>query len=66
MSPNSNNSVLHKYTVFVSKTFLFQAIHFVQTVLIQTIQISVSLRTVKNQISSISNSSLEHTKTVPF
>ena len=31
-----------KYTVYLSKTFLFQAIQFSQTVLIQTIQFSIS------------------------
>ena len=35
----SNNSVKHVYTVWFSKTFLFQAIQFSQTVLIQTILI---------------------------
>ncbi len=38
----SNTSVQHKYTVSLSKTFLFQAIQFIQKVLIQTIQFSIS------------------------
>ena len=32
-----------KYTVYLSKTFLFQEIQFNQTVLIQTIQFSISI-----------------------
>ena len=35
-----------KYTVYLSKTFLFQAIQFSQTVLIQTIQFSMSIHLV--------------------
>ena len=35
-----------KYTVYLSKTFLFQAIQFSQTVLIQTIQFSTSMQLV--------------------
>ena len=35
-----------KYTVYLSKTFLFQAIQFSQTVRIQTIQFSVSMQLV--------------------
>ena len=37
----SNISVKYKYTVQLSKTFLFQAIQFSQTVLIKTIQFSI-------------------------
>ena len=33
-----------KYTVYLSKTFLFKAIQFIQTVLIQTIQFSISVQ----------------------
>ena len=33
-----------KYTVSMSKTFLFQAIQFSQTVLIQTIQFIISMQ----------------------
>ena len=40
----SNNSISHKYTVQVSKTFLIQAIRFIQTVLIQ-LSISTDLFT---------------------
>ena len=35
-----------KYTVYLLKTFLFQAIQFSQTVLIQTIQLSISMQLV--------------------
>ena len=35
-----------KYTVYLSKTFLFQAIQFSQTVLIQIIQFSISIQLV--------------------
>ena len=53
VSSISNYSVLYEYTVYMSKTFLFQTIHFVQTVLIQLIQFSIStdffLHTVKRQ-----------------
>ena len=42
ISSISNNSVKHEYTVQLSKTFLFQAIQFIQTVLIQLIQFSIS------------------------
>ena len=38
----SNNSVYYEYRVYLSKTFLFQAIKFSQTVLIKTIQFSIS------------------------
>ena len=33
-----------EYTIYLSKTFLFQAIQFSQTVLIQTIQFSISMQ----------------------
>ena len=33
-----------EYTVYKLKTFLFQAIQFSQTVLIQTIQLSISMQ----------------------
>ena len=36
-----------KYTVYLSKTFLFQAIQFSQTVLNQTIQFSISMQLVQ-------------------
>ena len=39
----SNNSVKHKYIVQLSKTFLFQAFQFSQTVLIKTIQFNISI-----------------------
>ena len=39
----SNNSVSHEYTIWLSKTFLFQAIQFIQTILIQLIQFSISM-----------------------
>ena len=42
ISNNSVHSLYNKYTVWLSKTFLFQAIQFSQTVLIQTIQFSIS------------------------
>ena len=42
VSSISNNSVLHEYTVWLLKTFLFQAIQLIQTVLIQLIPFSVS------------------------
>ena len=48
----SNNSVQHKYTVYLWNTFLFQAIQFIQIVLIQLILFSIStdcLHTVKCQ-----------------
>ena len=35
ISSISNNSIVHEYTVELSKTFLFQAIQFIQTVIIQ-------------------------------
>ena len=38
-----NNSVWRKYAVYMSKTFLFQGIQFIQTVLFQTIQFSISI-----------------------
>ena len=38
----SNDSVDHEYTVQLLKTFLFQAIQFIQTVLIQLIKFSIS------------------------
>ena len=41
----SNNSVKPKYTIWLSKTFLFQAIQFSQTDQIQTIQFSMSIMT---------------------
>ena len=34
----SNNSVYYEYKLYMSKTFLFQFIHFNQTILIQLIQ----------------------------
>ena len=37
-----------KYTVWLSKTFLFQAIQFNQTVLIHTIQFSISMQLVRS------------------
>ena len=43
ISSISNNSVYHEYTVWLSKTFPFQAIQFNQTVLIQTIQFFISI-----------------------
>ena len=46
----SNNSVKHKYTVYLSKTFLFQAIQFSQTVLIQTVQFNMSIVFVHTQL----------------
>ena len=46
----STNSVKHKYTVQLSKTFLFQAIQFGQTVLIQEIQFSISIVFVYTQL----------------
>ena len=49
-------STVHEYTVSLSKTYLFQATQFSQTILIQTIQFSVS--TVKCQNSSILNNSV--------
>ena len=39
---NQSTKFKCKYRVYLSKTFLFQAIQFSQTVLIQTIQFSVS------------------------
>ena len=36
----------YKYTVYLSKTLLFQAIQFSQTVLIQAIQLSISMQIV--------------------
>ena len=39
----SNNSVLHEYTVLLSKISLFQAIQFSQIVLIQSIQFNISI-----------------------
>ena len=38
-------------TVYLSKTFLFQAIQFIQTVLIQLIQFSISTDFVYTQLS---------------
>ena len=37
----SNNSVLHNYAVLLSKTFLFEANQFSQTILIKTIYFSI-------------------------
>ena len=45
-----NNSVYHECTVLLSKTFLFQAIQFVQTVHIQPIQFNISLDFVYTQL----------------
>ena len=42
-SPILDFSVKHKYTVRLSKTFLFHAIQFSPTVLIKTIRFSISL-----------------------
>ncbi len=39
-----------KYTVYLSKTFLFQAIQFSQAVLIQLIQFSISIDFVYTQL----------------
>ena len=50
VSSISNNSVLHEYTVWLSKTFLFQAIQFIQTVLIQFIQFSISIAFLYTQL----------------
>ena len=44
------NSVEHKYTFWLLKTFLFQVIHFIQTVLIQLIQFSISIDFVYTQL----------------
>ena len=46
----SNNSVKHKYTVQLSKTFLLKAIQFSQTVLTITIQFSISIVFVYTQL----------------
>ena len=45
-----NNSVEHKYIVYLLKIFLFQAIQFIQTVLIKTIQFSISIVFVYTQL----------------
>ena len=45
----SKNSVYHRYTVQLSKTFPFQVIKFIQTVLIQPNQVSVSTVQYKKQ-----------------
>ena len=61
VSSISNNSVEHEYTVYLSNTFLFQAIQFIQTVLMQLIQFSISIDFVytdKCQNSSILNNSV--------
>ena len=42
--------IQYKYTVWLSKTFLFQAIPFSQTVLIQPIQFSISIDFVYTQL----------------
>ena len=39
----SSISVSYEYTVYMSKTFLFQAVQFIQIVLIQLIQFSISI-----------------------
>ena len=46
----SNNSVWDEYTVQLSKTFVFQAIQFIQTVLIQLVQFSISTDFVHSQL----------------
>ena len=50
VSSISKNSVYYEYTVYMSKTFLFQAIQFIQTVLIQLIQFSISTDFVYTQL----------------
>ena len=45
-----NNSSYHEYTVELSKTFLFQAIRFCQTVRIQTNQLRISIDFVYTQL----------------
>ena len=40
---------MHEYTVWLSKTFLFQTIQFRQTVLIQPIQFSISIDFIYSQ-----------------
>ena len=46
----SNKSVKYKYTVQLSKTFLFQTIQFCQTVLIKTINLSISILFIYTQL----------------
>ena len=63
----SNNSLGHRQTVSSSKTFLFQAIHFNQTVLILKIQFSISIvfvKTVLFQSILFSGSTVSMSKTV--
>ena len=43
---SNNTQFEYKYTVLLSKTFLFQAIQFSQTVLVQRIQFSISMQLV--------------------
>ena len=71
----SNNSVKHEYKIYLSKTFLFQAIQFSQTVLIQPIHFSISVdfvytqlnfKTVLFQTIHFSVSRVLISKTVPF
>ena len=50
VSSISNNSAEHEYTGKLSKTFLFQAIQFIQTVLIQPIQFNKSIDFVYTQL----------------
>ena len=45
-----NNSVEHEYTVLIIKSFIFQAIQFIQTVLIRLIQFSKSRGFVYTQL----------------
>ena len=46
----SNNPVWPKYTVELSKILLFQALKFCQTVLIQTVKISISIAFLYTQL----------------
>ena len=50
ISSISNNSFQHEYTVELSKTFLFPAIQFSQTILIQTIPFCISVVFVHSQL----------------
>ena len=64
----SSYSVQHNYTVYLSRTFLFQVIQFSQTVLIQIIQFSERtfsmLKTVLFQTIQFSVSTVSMSKTI--
>ena len=50
VSSISKYSISHAYTRLIVKTFLFQAIQFIQTVLIQLIQFNISIDFVYTQL----------------